>query len=130
MSVRTKKRPTDAQCTLTVTGPMAHAATALMALGALGFVETESQDGVLTGGESSESVHWRAAFPPLSDDERPGRMLRAARTKEALSQTQLASRTGIPQPHISEMEHGKRAIGKERAKKLADALQIDYHVFL
>jgi transcriptional regulator with XRE-family HTH domain len=57
-------------------------------------------------------------------------MLRAARTKEDLSQIQLAQRTGIPQRHISEMEHGKRAIGKERAKKLAEALHIDYHVFL
>jgi len=28
------------------------------------------------------------------------------------------------------MEHGKRAIGKERAKKLAEVLKIDYHVFL
>jgi len=38
--------------------------------------------------------------------------------------------TGIPQRHISEMEHGKRAIGKERAKKLTVVLKIDYHVFL
>ena len=27
--------------------------------------------------------------------------------------------TGLPQRHISEMETGKRQIGKERAKKLA-----------
>jgi transcriptional regulator with XRE-family HTH domain len=57
-------------------------------------------------------------------------MLRAARTKEDLSQTQLGTLTGIPQRHISEMEHGKRAIGKERARKLAAALKVHYHVFL
>ena len=78
----------------------------------------------------SRPVPWREAFPPLDEAERPGRMLRAARTKEDLSQMQLAALTGIPQRHISEMEHGNRAIGKERAKKLAETLQIDYHVFL
>jgi transcriptional regulator with XRE-family HTH domain len=57
-------------------------------------------------------------------------MLRAARTREDLSQIQLAELTGIPQRHISEMEHGKRPIGKARAKKLAHVLQIDYHVLL
>jgi plasmid maintenance system antidote protein VapI len=38
--------------------------------------------------------------------------------------------TGIPQRHISEMERGKRPIGKETAKKLAVALKTDYRVFL
>jgi hypothetical protein len=79
---------------------------------------------------TSLPVPWREAFLPLEDAERPGRMLRAARTKEDLSQMQLAARTGIPQRHLSEMEQGKRAIGKERAKKLAAALQVDYRVLL
>jgi transcriptional regulator with XRE-family HTH domain len=57
-------------------------------------------------------------------------MLRAARTKEGVTQSQLAQMTGIPQRHISEMEHGKRSIGKERAKKLAEALKVDYHLLL
>jgi transcriptional regulator with XRE-family HTH domain len=57
-------------------------------------------------------------------------MLRAARSKEGLTQVQLAHLTGIPQRHISVMEHGKRPIGKERAKKLAEILKVDYHVFL
>ena len=57
-------------------------------------------------------------------------MLRAARTKEDLSQMQLAARTGIPQRHLSAMEQGKRTIGKERAKKLAKALRVDYRIFL
>ena len=57
-------------------------------------------------------------------------MLRAARSKEGLTQVQLAYLTGIPQRHISVMEQGKRPIGKERAKKLAEVLKIDYHIFL
>jgi plasmid maintenance system antidote protein VapI len=47
-----------------------------------------------------------------------------------LTQTQLAELTGIPQRHISEMENGKRTIGKEMAKRLGKALNISYKVFL
>lgn len=57
--------------------------------------------------------------------------LRAYRTRENLTQKQLAGLTGISQHHISEMENGKRGIGKERARKLAEALHVvDYRVFL
>jgi formate hydrogenlyase subunit 3/multisubunit Na+/H+ antiporter MnhD subunit len=50
--------------------------------------------------------------------------LRAYRPREGLTQKQLAELTGIPRHHISEMENAKRSIGKERAKKLADALKL------
>jgi len=53
-----------------------------------------------------------------------------ARQKEGLTQKQAADLTGIPQRHISEMENGKRTIGKERAKILGKALNISYKVFL
>ena len=56
--------------------------------------------------------------------------LRAYRTREGLTQKQLTELTGIPQHHISEMENGKRSIGKERAKKLAKALNCDYRQLL
>lgn len=56
--------------------------------------------------------------------------LRAYRTREGLTQKQLADLTGIPQHHISEMENGKRSIGKERAKKLAAVLHCDYRQLL
>jgi DNA-binding XRE family transcriptional regulator len=56
--------------------------------------------------------------------------LRAYRTRENLTQKKLSELTGIPQHHISEMENGKRSIGKERAKKLAEALHCDYRQLL
>jgi DNA-binding XRE family transcriptional regulator len=93
-------------------------AAARKALHALGFAEAR------------ETVPWREAFPAWSDAQLPGVALAGARVKEGVTQSQLAKLTGIPQRHISEMEHGKRAIGKERAKKLAEVLKIDYHVFL
>jgi DNA-binding XRE family transcriptional regulator len=59
-----------------------------------------------------------------------GVSIRGGRGKEGLTQKQLAELTGIAQHHISEMENGKRPIGKETAKKLAAALNVDYRVFL
>jgi len=56
--------------------------------------------------------------------------IRAYRYRENLTQRQLAELTGIPQRHISEMENGKRVIGKELAKVLAAALNADYRMFL
>ncbi|MFH0788088.1 MAG: helix-turn-helix transcriptional regulator [Pseudomonadota bacterium] len=38
--------------------------------------------------------------------------------------------TGIPQRHLSMMEHGKRPIGKKNAHLLAKVLNVDYRVFL
>lgn len=57
--------------------------------------------------------------------------LRAYRAREGMTQKQLSKITGIPQRHISEMENGKRGIGKERARLLAEALNVqDYRIFL
>jgi len=66
----------------------------------------------------------------MPDNEWFGHILVGARTKEGMTQIQLAQLTGIPQRHISEMEHGKRPIGKRHARKFGNALNIDYHVFL
>jgi len=56
--------------------------------------------------------------------------LKGSRYRHEITQVQLADITGIPRRHISEIESGKRALGKERAKKLADALHVDYRMFL
>jgi DNA-binding XRE family transcriptional regulator len=52
------------------------------------------------------------------------------RYREDLTQQQLTELTGINRRHISEMEHGKRPIGKENAKKLAKVLHCDYRSLL
>ena len=49
---------------------------------------------------------------------------------EGITQRELARLVGVPQRHLSEMERGKRPIGKEMAKKLGKALGIDYRVLL
>jgi ribosome-binding protein aMBF1 (putative translation factor) len=73
-----------------------------------------------------ESVHWREVYPDFG----PADGLRGARSKEGLTQRALAALMGIPQRHISEMENGKRPIGKAMAKRFAEVLKIDYRVML
>jgi DNA-binding XRE family transcriptional regulator len=76
-----------------------------------------------------DSVSFAEAFPEYLGNE--ARMaLNGYRSREGLSQEQLAELTGIPRRHISEMENGKRPIGKESAKKLAAALHCDYRRLL
>ncbi len=66
------------------------------------------------------------AFP----DFHIGHALRGLRSREGLTQKQLAEMIGAKPSHISEMENGKRPIGKEMAKRLARALRTEYKVLL
>ena len=59
-----------------------------------------------------------------------GDVLRGLRYREDMTQVQLAELAGIRPSHISDMENGKRPIGKEMAKRLAKALKVGYKVFL
>ncbi len=63
-------------------------------------------------------------------DQSPAAMLKGGRYKEDMTQAQLSEKTGIPRRHISDMENGRRPIGKQNAHKLAEALRVDYRVFL
>jgi plasmid maintenance system antidote protein VapI len=47
-----------------------------------------------------------------------------------LTQKELAHLVGVSQTHISEMEHGKRRIGKDMARRLAKGIKVNYRVFL
>ncbi len=49
--------------------------------------------------------------------------MRIIRKLQGLSQSQLAERTGISQPTISNIERGRVTLGVERAKVLAVALR-------
>ena len=85
-------------------------------------------DAVEAGEERTYSV--AEVFPEYLGKENQI-ALRAYRTRENLTQKQLAELTGIPQHQISEMENGKRTIGKERARKLATALRMaDWRMLL
>lgn len=79
--------------------------------------------------EEDRSYTVAEVFPEYIGREQQS-ALRAYRHREGLTQKQLSELTGIPQHHISEMENGKRTIGKERARRLAEALHCDYRRLL
>ena len=60
----------------------------------------------------------------------PGFRLRGLRTREGITQKELASTLGIRQHHVSEMESGKRTISVDMAKKIGEIYNISYKVFL
>lgn len=49
---------------------------------------------------------------------------------EGLTQKEFAELLGMKQHHISEIENGKRNIGKELAKRIAKQFNRDYRIFL
>ena len=79
--------------------------------------------------ETTETVPLEQVMPEMSVNS-GGVCIRGGRSKENITQVALSELTGISQRHLSEMENGKRPIGKENAKKLARALNVDYRVFL
>lgn len=78
------------------------------------------------GCQVNDDVDAKEVFP----DRAPGTLLAGARCREDLTQVQLSKESGIPRRHISEMENGKRPIGKSNAKKIAGVLNIDYRMLL
>ena len=56
--------------------------------------------------------------------------LRGLRAREGLTQVKMSTLLGIPQGNISQIEHGKRPIGKQIAKRLAKMFKTDYRLFL
>ena len=76
-----------------------------------------------------EEQEWMDA-KGLFAERTPANMLIGARGKENITQIQLAKLTGIPRRHISDMENGRRPIGKQNALKLEKALNISYRLFL
>jgi len=63
-------------------------------------------------------------------ESKPSVMLRGARHRLGLTQIELAEKVGSNQPAIAAMESGGRPIGKDMAKRLSDALEVDYRLFL
>jgi len=117
MQALTKKHHTEA-IELRITGPKNKKDEVLREIKKHGYVD------------SSDSIPWRELFPELESEPDYSVALRGARNKEGLTQTELSRLTGIPQGHISQMENGKMEIGKERARRLAEVLNVNYRIFL
>ncbi len=82
-------------------------------------------------GRKETSISWReAAKRDIRKHSEGGQMLRGCRCKNDVSQKTVAEGLKISQHHISEMENGKRPIGKEMAHRLAKFFKTDYRLFL
>lgn len=76
--------------------------------------------------EGEELCSMSDIFP----DGSPAMALRGLRTKEGITQKQLAEKLGIAQTRVSEMENGKFPISKAMAKRIEDAFGMPYKLFL
>ena len=124
MQELTKKPHTEA-VSMTFTGPIAMMQAAIETMQKLGFQEAQ-----LSGSQQAEgSISWRESIY-FKDMPFPGSYLAGFRHREDMTQAELAERSGIPRRHISEMENGRRPIGKANAKKLAESLNIDPRLLL
>ena len=124
MQALTKKRPTENQVEVRFKGSYANMVKLRRMARAL-----KVNDVTEWGLEEKELYDPEEVSPELAWNS-GGVSIRGGRSKEGLTQKQLADMIGISQHHISEMENGKRPIGKETARKLATALNVDYRVFL
>ncbi len=118
MLEHTKKPHTEKLIQITIIGPAENREQVISGVKKFGYSDT------------SDSVPWREAFPEHDENNEAGECLTGSRHKEGLTQRELSEKTGIPQRHISEMENGKRPIGKKTAKKFGEILNVDYRVFL
>ena len=79
----------------------------------------------------SMSTPWREVFKDeIKKYSEAGLMLRGSRYKAEMTQKNVADALGISQNHISEMENGKRTIGKVMALRFAKLFKTDYRKFL
>lgn len=84
---------------------------------------------LLGGGKKSFSLE--EVFPEMKDPaKRAAAALRGFRSRDGLTQVALAKRLDVTQGDISQMESGRRAIGKGMAMRLAKVFGVDYRVFL
>lgn len=78
------------------------------------------------GATGEEWIPVEEVFP----DGSPAMALRGLRTREGLTQAEMAGRLGVSQNAISEMESGKRAISVKMAKRIEEEFKSSYKIFL
>lgn len=121
MQAHTKKHPTESG--LVSIHLMVHPANVKRITRYIKAVEPEEGE----EGSITEDEFFDKHFPGQS---KGSVALAGYRYRENLTQQKLSELTSIPQRHLSEMENGKRGIGKENAIKLAEALHCDYRGLL
>ena len=81
---------------------------------------------------SDEALPWREVSQARikASGGEAAHMVRTSREMAEMTQTKLAYLLKMPQANVSQIETGKRPVGKALAKKLAKIFKVDYRVFL
>ncbi len=77
--------------------------------------------------ETGEALY---SIEEVFPDASPAMALRGLRTKEEITQKQLAEKLGISQNRVSEMENSKRPISVAMAKQIEHVFGVTYKAFL
>ncbi|GAB1482993.1 hypothetical protein MASR2M78_18090 [Treponema sp.] len=80
--------------------------------------------------DESIQVNSDPCFQGVGNSRSAGEVLLTYRNAAGITLGDLSERSGIAKSHLSEMENNKRPIGLKTAKKLATALNSDYHRFV
>ena len=119
MSAHMRKRPTRASVILRDTKGRVYAMPNTVAK------QYELSD------EDSETISTEEFFAPYEKKYgKPGLLLRGIRVHEGLTQQEFADKIGLTQANLSNMENGRRPIGKNLAKRIADVFNVDYRLLL
>jgi DNA-binding XRE family transcriptional regulator len=94
------------------------------------FIKKYGKRNVEVIDDDTEDVFKTDWFKKISANDSPGKTLRVYRTRDGMSQAELAKRLGIFKQHVSNMENGSRAISQEMAKQLGELFGISYKRFL
>ena len=94
------------------------------------LVPVEKMDAVIDAMREYGAIPEDEEEPKTIEEIPAGEALKGFRFHKGWTQIQLAEKTGISQRHISQMENGKLAIGKTRAKRFAEVFNADYRAFL
>jgi ribosome-binding protein aMBF1 (putative translation factor) len=93
--------------------------------------KAESLASLLLEYEEQDTVPAEEVFKDIhSKYGRVGTAIRGYRIREGLSQVELAEKIGMRQAELSQIENGKRTVGKALAKRFAVVFKTDYRVFL
>ena len=89
---------------------------------------------IVANGESQnkiDSVPAEMVFTQLEKKlTKGGALLKGLRTRENLSQTAFAKKISTTQANLSNMENGRRPIGKTIAKRIEKVFAVDYRYFV
>ncbi|MDO5575571.1 MAG: helix-turn-helix domain-containing protein [Fibrobacter sp.] len=82
--------------------------------------------------EKSELVDIKTTdwYKKMDSEMKPGDYLKTYRNAHSLTQSQLSEMIGVSVPYLSDMETGKRAISRKKAKELAEIFKCSPGVFI